>query len=109
MKRIVIVLLVLGGITLPESSFAQKSPDCGDQIKVSTITTHTIDGPSGGKIEFKFEDESAAKNLKFYITPIGEKTEEGTKDGFRNLKAGFYDVYIVDKKGCLKQVQVQVK
>jgi hypothetical protein len=108
MKSLVIVLLFAAGFCLPERSFAQKQPNC-PEIKVTTSVTNTTDDRHNGKIEFKFEDGSKGDQFKFFITPLGAQTTEGTKDGFKNLKTGHYDIYVIDRKNCLKQVQVQVK
>lgn len=108
MKNVVIVLLFVAGFCLPDRAFAQKQSNCPD-IKVATSVSNTTDGQANGKIEFKFEDGSTGDQYRFLINPPGEQVQEGTKEGFKELKAAFYDVYVIDKNGCIKQMHVQVK
>jgi hypothetical protein len=110
MKRIVIVLLTFAGSLHPIASFSQKAADCNQDIKVTAHTSHSTPGAANGKIEFKFEAGLSGGSYSFFLSRVGSsETKQGTKEGFKNLTSGYYDLYIIDRRGCSKQLQVQVK
>ena len=94
---------------MANSAFIQRVVPC-DEIKVTATITHSSDFLSNGKITLNYQDAGKANLYKAFIQCVGcEKHHESTNEGFQNLKAGYYDIYIIDKKGCSKQLNVQVK
>ncbi len=83
--------------------------DC-EEIKVKTYITHTSNKASNGKIALEFQEPEKTNTYRILLFGIGwEKPRHLDKDGFDNLTAGFYEVYLIDQKGCSKQLNVQVK
>jgi hypothetical protein len=108
LHTILIVFLLLGTLAF-HSAQAQSKQNC-DEIKVKAVVTNTSAGESNGKIHLEFEEANVADTYKVILFGSGwEKPLIGDKEGFENLSAGFYDVYLIDKKGCSKQLNVQVK
>lgn len=110
MKRAVLLLIVLVGSIASINCFAQKASDCGDKIKVIANVTNTSAGLKNGKIDLKAESGNTLDSYNFFLSRVGSNNmTQGSKSGFKDLQTGHYDLYIIDRKGCSKQVQVQVK
>jgi hypothetical protein len=108
-KLIFVGLLML---MLTNKSLAQQSvPDCAD-IKVEAKAANPSPGSSNGNIELVFDRPT--NNYKILWLNAGrDKTSKEEISGGRisNLKAGFYDILIMDKNkaGCIKQLTVILK
>jgi hypothetical protein len=102
------ILLTLLFVFMFFFGYAQ-SKNCGE-IQVSTKITSEAKGSTNGSIEFIFD--SADKNdFKIFLVNAGEERAKApiTEGKVNNLKSGFYDFVIVDRKGCTKQLTVTVK
>lgn len=106
-----ILISCLFGMLVCISSVSAQPPVRCDEIKVKTKISNTSGGESNGKILIEFEEPEKAGSYRILMFGIGwEKPREGSAEGgFKNLEAGFYDIYLIDKKGCSKQLNVQVK
>lgn len=100
-----IAAVMHGSITM-----AQPSRNC-DEIKVKAEVQHTTSpGKNDGKVTFKFEVPQQSDKYNIFLQCLGcAEPRPGDKEGFSALKAGYYDIYLIDKKGCSKQLNVQVK
>ena len=108
-KVIFVGLLML---MLANESLAQQSvPDCAD-IRVEAKAENPSPGSSNGNIEFVF-DKPVSNYKIIWLNAGRDKTgkEEINSGRISNLKAGFYDILIVDKgkAGCIKQLTVILK
>jgi hypothetical protein len=100
-KALLISLLLLTtiGFTVKGQSTAK---DC--DIKVESKVTNPDPGRKNGKIELTFPD---TRKYKVFVVNAGE--ELAKKDSgkvIEDLAKGFYDIIIVDDKGCFKQITV---
>lgn len=103
----ILSFLLLAGLSISEAAGQMK--DC-DEIKVKTTIENTSNGQNNGKILIHFEIKEKADSYRILLLGMGwEKPLEGNKEGFKNLQSGFYDIYLIDKKGCSKQLNLQVK
>jgi hypothetical protein len=112
MSKYLQTILISGlfGTLVCISSVNAQSPVNCDEIKVKTKISNTSVGENNGKILIEFEEPEKADSYKIVMFGVGwDKPQEGSVDGFKNLEAGFYDIYLIDKKGCSKQLNVQVK
>lgn len=103
------LLLCLIASLVTSGQVKTQSRDC-EEIKVKATITHTSDNASNGKIALEFQEPEEAGTYRILLFGIGwEKPRLGDKNGFSNLTSGFYEIYFIDKKGCSKQLNVQVK
>jgi hypothetical protein len=108
-KLIFVGLLML---VLTNKSLAQQPlPDCAD-IKVEAKATNPSSGSSDGSIELVFDKPTSNYRI-LWVNAGRDKTgkEEVSSGRIPNLKAGFYDLLIIDKSkaGCIKQLTVILK
>jgi len=90
--------------------FSQSSPrtDC-PEVKVEAEITHTSGGNDNGKIVLKFDNAADAEKYLIILTCAGCSEAKKAEDlAFNNVKAGHYDIYLVDKQGCSKQLSIQL-
>ena len=108
-----VVLITVFLILFEANALLAQNPsaDCAD-IKVEAKATNPTASRADGSIELVFD--KAVSNYKIiWLNAGNSKTEkEEVNDGrLRNLKAGFYDLLILDKnnKGCTRQLTVILK
>lgn len=100
-----ILALVMASATLNAQSV---NKNC-DEIKVDTKVFSPEKGNDNGKIQIIFED--ASKTYKVFLLNAGsERAKKEIENGIiDNLQVGFYDILIIDKNGCNKQLTVNLK
>lgn len=86
--------------------------DCG-VINVKTKTIPSDKGRSNGSIELIFESsesKSITATYKVFIINAGEeRARKPVEQGkIKDLRAGFYDILVIDRKGCNKQLTVSL-
>jgi hypothetical protein len=100
----IVVLMFCG-----DFASAQFPRDCVD-FKVKATTIHSTEGKDNGKITLTFLEQDKKSDYRIFLFGAGwEKPQTGSTEGFKDLKAGVYDIYLIDKKGCSKQFNLQVK
>lgn len=95
------------------SSAAHAQPpsqtNCPD-LEVKAEITHTREGNGNGEIVLKFSGESRVKQYHIFLQCAGcVELKKADGRNFTDLKPGYYDIYIIDNKGCSKQLNLQVK
>jgi hypothetical protein len=114
MRLYLFLALLFAIVCVFPPAHAQSKPTtkCPD-INVKAEVVNTIGGNQNGKVTLKFEDGSDASDYYVFLTCAGcEKSEKAEGSLFKDLKPGSYDIYVIDKKdnkGCLKQLNIQVK
>ena len=99
-------------VTLSLELYAQQPiKDC-DDIEVEVSSTDPTPGGSNGSIELSFKDP--IQNYKIFWLNAGNSGMDKVeiKDGkLKNLKAGFFDLLVVDntRKMCIRQLTVTLK
>lgn len=84
------------------------SRDC-PEIKVKAEITHTTSAGENGEIELTFDEAPRSDQYIILLTCPGcAEAKKAVDHTFKNLKAGYYDIYVVDKQGCSKQLNLQV-
>lgn len=87
--------------------------DCGE-INIKTKTTPSDKGHSNGSIELIFESSESKSvtpaTYKVFIINAGEERARKPveQDKIKDLPAGFYDILVIDRKGCNKQLTVSL-
>lgn len=91
--------------------YSQTLPECG--ISVKPVVIDASRGSHDGQVSLEFGANTSLKDLKIFIADphakeVWKQAEDGTVKG---LKAGFYDILIVDtsRKECAKQITVEIK
>ena len=94
-----LLLLTTTGFTVKGQSTAK---DC--DIKVESKVTNPDPGRKNGKIELTFPD---TRKYKVFVAKAGEeRTKKDSGKVIEDLGKGFYDIIIVDDKGCFKEITV---
>lgn len=102
--------VVLCLCTAYNNAYAQSAQraDC-PEIKVKAEITHTRARGDNGEIVLRFEETPSADKYIILLTCPGcPEAKKAVDFSFKGLKAGHYDIYVVDKKGCSKQLNLQV-
>ena len=88
---------------------SQSSVNC-PKINVKAEITHTREGKSNGEVVLKFPEGVKAGEFHILLHCLG-CVEPKKADGsdFKDLQPGYYDIYVIDKKGCSAQLNIQVK
>lgn len=81
------------------------------ELKVESETVHTSNGGANGEITLKFQEDDAASNYYIFLKckecPSRNTPED--KPEFKNLKKGYYDIYVIARNGCAKQFNLEVR
>jgi len=105
--RSIIVLFVFVMIS---SVLKAQSVDrnCGDII-IETKTFPPDSGKKNGRIQISIPETS--KKYKVFLLNAGtERAKREIENGIiDNLQTGFYDILVIDEKGCNKQITVDLK
>jgi hypothetical protein len=106
-------------LLMPFLSSGQVPPtqnECPELRQVSTEITHTTGSVNNGEVLLKLPEGLDSRNYQIFWLCTGcsdsRRASEPTKVAeprLQQLSAGFYDIYIVGKDGCYKQLNVQVK
>ncbi len=90
---------------------AQRATDC--DIPVKTTIQDADKGKGNGEITLEFEAGTSLKSIKIFYAQPGARGGliEAEDRRLTGLRAGFYDIMIVDtsRKECAKQMTVEVK
>lgn len=94
---------------LPSDASAQ-SKNCAVMEGLLVESSWKPSGSGRLKLTLKFDD-SRIGEYAIMIISHGQDTKvfKNKEREFSNLKAGLYDVHIVDRKGCSKQLNLNVK
>lgn len=105
-----LILLIVGSFS---NAFSQRQPAANckafEGLAVETKITPSARA-NAYSIELKFDDTS----LKDYVILLNGPDKDGKvfknkEKKFDDLKPGHYDIYIIDRRGCSKQLNIKVK
>lgn len=106
------LLLATAGAFSPARAQSKATVNC-PEINVKAEVIDTREGNNNGQVVLKFEEEKDAGHYYVFLNCLGcAKSEKAEGSTFKDLKPGYYDIYVIDKKdnkGCLKQLNIQVK
>lgn len=96
---------------IPFFTYGQSKPKVNcTEIAVKAEITDTHEGKSNGEVILKFTGTDNDKEYQIFLNCLGcAEPKKAVDQGFKNLKQGYYDIYVIDKKGCSKQLNIQVK
>ena len=103
------LILLTGLLIVSQTSNAQSKPKDCPEIKVEVKTTDPAPGRKNGRIDLTFPDSS--KKYKVFVLNAGsDRAKKQIDNGIiDNLQAGFFDLLIIDEKGCNKQLTIKLK
>src|SRR6218665_3163685 len=93
-------------LSITSGAFSQ-SKNCKPMEDLNVETSWKSSDSRRGTLVLKFDD-SKLGDYAIMLTTRGSETQVFKKKEkeFSNLKAGLYDIYIVDRKGCSKQLNL---
>jgi len=104
-----IICLMIVVLCSGTNAIGQSKNSCEN---INDLVIETSVEPSGNrfKLILKFDDTSLGE----YAIVLNQQNSESVvsknkQKGFDDLKPGQYTVYIVDKKGCSKQININIK
>ncbi len=87
---------------------SRPSADC-PEINVKAEIKNSHDGGLNGEVSIKFENPREADQYHVVLTCVTCGQPRKAVDlAFKDLKAGLYDIYVIAKNGCVKQLNIQV-
>ena len=102
-------IMLFSFVMLSAALNAQSIDKNCDEIKIETKIFNPEPGKSNGKIQIVFKEES--KTYKIFLLNAGsERSKKEIENGIiDNLRVGFYDILIIDKDGCNRQLTITLK
>ena len=104
-----LILVIALSFSAHTGALAQ-SKNCKAVEELTVESSWKSAGAGQWTLTLKFDD-SKLNDYAVMVTPKGKepKVYKNKEKEFGGLKTGFYDIYIVDRKGCSKQLNLNIK